>query len=98
MFNVLTIQDIQQNVADYYKLPISDMYSARRKRCMARPRQIAMYLCRKLTPLSQVKIGQKFGGKDHTTVIHAIRNIEYLICVDESIKCDIEHIIKGLEV
>ena len=72
----LTIEKVQKAVADYFKIKISDMKSAKRARAVAYPRQIAMYLCRKTIKASFPEIGQKFGGKDHTTVMHACKKIE----------------------
>jgi len=74
----ITIDEIQRKVAEHYTLRLSDMHSARRSRNVARPRQVAMYLCKKLTPRSLPEIGRKFGGRDHTTVMHAVRKIEEL--------------------
>ncbi len=73
----VTIDIIQEVVANYYNLKIEDLKSARRTRNIAFPRQIAMYLSRKLTDMSLPKIGEEFGGRDHTTVIHAYE--KYLI-------------------
>jgi len=74
----ITIDDIKRRVCDRYNLKISDLNSARRSRSIARPRQIAMYLAKKLTTLSLPEIGRNFGGKDHTTVIHAIKKVDEL--------------------
>lgn len=71
----VTIDIIQEVVANYYNLKIEDLKSARRTRNIAFPRQIAMYLSRKLTDMSLPKIGEEFGGRDHTTVIHAYEKI-----------------------
>ena len=78
----ITIEDIQKRVAEHYGLRMADMLSARRARAVARPRQVAMYLAKQLTPRSLPEIGRKFGGRDHTTVMHAIRRIEELRAVD----------------
>lgn len=75
----ITIEEIQRKVAEHYNIKLIDMHSARRSRYIARPRQIAMYLTKKLTQYSLPEIGRRFGGKDHTTVIHAIKTIEMLI-------------------
>jgi chromosomal replication initiator protein len=69
---------------------MGDMLSARRARAVARPRQVAMYLTKQLTPRSLPEIGRKFGGRDHTTVMHAIRRIEELRAVDAALNDDIE--------
>lgn len=71
----ITLELIQKTVADYYKIKVADMYSPKRTRAIARPRQVAMWLCRELTPHSLPEIGDAFGGRDHTTVLHACRTI-----------------------
>ena len=86
----VTIDDIQRSVARYFSLTMSDLVSARRAREVARPRQIAMYLCKQLTTRSLPEIGRKFGGRDHTTVIHAVRKIEELRSGDHAIDGDVE--------
>ena len=86
----VTIDDIQRSVARYFSLNMSDLVSARRAREVARPRQIAMYLCKQLTTRSLPEIGRKFGGRDHTTVIHAVRKIEELRSDDRAIDGDVE--------
>ena len=72
-------------VAEYYKIKVSEMYSKKRSRTIARPRQIAMALAKELTPLSLPDIGEAFGGRDHTTVIHATSKIARLIREDRSV-------------
>ncbi len=74
----ITIDEIQNKVSNYYNLKIDDLISSRRIRTFARPRQVAMYLSKKLTTRSLPEIGRKFGGRDHTTVIHAVKKIEEL--------------------
>ena len=69
------VENIQKTVADFYKIKISDMYSKKRPASIARPRQIAMYLAKELTQKSLPEIGELFGGRDHTTVLHAVRKI-----------------------
>ena len=86
----VTIEDIQKLVAEHYSIRIADMHSARRARAVARPRQVAMYLAKQLTPRSLPEIGRKFGGRDHTTVMHAIRKIEELRAGDPVLSEDIE--------
>ena len=88
----ITIEDIQKKVAEHYSLRMADMLSARRARAVARPRQVAMYLAKQLTPRSLPEIGRKFGGRDHTTVMHAIRRIEELRAVDAVLNEDIEQL------
>ncbi len=79
---VTTIEDIQKKVAERFNVKVSDMSSPRRLRSIARPRQIAMYLAKALTLRSLSEIGKKFGGKDHTTVMHAVKKVEELISTD----------------
>ena len=85
----ITIDDIQKQVVSFYDLKLGDMTSTRRLRAIARPRQIAMYLAKKLTPASLPHIGREFGGRDHTTVMHAVRKVEDLIKTDELLAADI---------
>jgi chromosomal replication initiator protein len=86
----VTIEEIQKRVAEHYGIKLGDMHSARRARIVARPRQVAMYLAKQLTPRSLPEIGRRFGGRDHTTVMHAIRKIEELRSADSSLNEDIE--------
>lgn len=85
----ITIEDIQKQVAQHFNIKMADMHSARRSRTIARPRQIAMYLAKKLTSRSLPEIGRKFGGKDHTTVMHAVRKIEELQQQDSGVAEDV---------
>lgn len=82
---VPAVADIKREVAHYFRLPLSEMTSERRARDVARPRQVAMYLAKKLTPKSLPNIGRCFGGRDHTTVIHAVKQVERLIGADVAI-------------
>lgn len=86
----VTIDEIQRRVAEHYGIRLSDMTSARRARAVARPRQVAMYLAKQLTPRSLPEIGKKFGGRDHTTVMHAVRRIEELKSADPVMADDVE--------
>ncbi len=86
----VTIEDIQKKVAEHFQIRVSEMYSARRARAVARPRQIAMYLAKQLTQKSLPEIGRKFGGRDHTTVMHAVRKVEELKAEDHSFAEDVE--------
>ncbi len=86
----VTIEEIQKKVAEHFNVKMSDMISARRARVVARPRQAAMYLAKQLTPRSLPEIGRKFGGRDHTTVMHAIKKIEELIATDHGLAEDME--------
>lgn len=92
----LTIHEIQKKVASYFDIKITDMTSARRMRSIARPRQVAMYLAKQLTTRSLSEIGRKFGGKDHTTVMHGIKRIGELIKSDPEVCEDVEKITKML--
>ena len=85
----ITFESIQKTVAEYYKIKISDMHSKKRTRIVARPRQIAMWLAKELTPASLPAIGEAFGGRDHTTVLHACRTISDLRLKDASINHDL---------
>ena len=84
----ISIENIQKTVADYYKIKLSEMYSKKRVRSLARPRQIAMALTKELTPMSLPEIGEAFGGRDHTTVLHACRKVVELIESDQMIARD----------
>ncbi len=86
---VLTLDDIQQQVAAYYNIKLPDLLGARRLRQIARPRQAAMYLAKRLTPKSYPEIGRAFGGRDHTTVMHAVRTIENLLERDPQLVEDV---------
>lgn len=93
----LTIDDIQRKVADYYNIRLADLLSSRRSRQIARPRQIAMYLAKQLTSRSLPEIGRKFGGRDHTTVMHAVKRIEELAQADGALEEDLVHLRRILE-
>jgi chromosomal replication initiator protein len=93
----VTIEEIQKKVAAHYNIRLADMHSARRARNVARPRQVAMYLAKQLTPRSLPEIGRKFGGRDHTTVMHAVRRIEELRQVDSTLAEDIDLLRRMLE-
>lgn len=85
----ITLESIQKTVADYYKIKVADMYSQKRTRAIARPRQVAMWLARDLTPHSLPEIGDAFGGRDHTTVLHACRTIVDLRAKDSHLNNDL---------
>jgi len=93
----ITIEEIQKRVAEHFNIRMSDMHSARRARAVARPRQVAMYLAKQLTSRSLPEIGRKFGGRDHTTVMHAVRKIDELIEDDVSLSEDVELLKRMLE-
>jgi chromosomal replication initiator protein len=92
----VSIENIQKTVADYYKIKVSEMYSKKRSRNVARPRQIAMALAKELTQLSLPDIGDAFGGRDHTTVLHACRKIAMLRATDMDITRDVNSLLKVL--
>ena len=89
----ITIENIQKTVADYYRLKIADMHSKRRPANIAKPRQIAMYLSKEMTQKSLPEIGSAFGGRDHTTVLHAVKKINKERQVDEQLRHDL-HILE----
>ena len=93
----VTIDEIIRKVADHYNLRLTDLLSPRRARSVARPRQVAMFLSKMLTSKSLPEIGRRFGGRDHTTVIHAVRKIEELRNSDAQINEDVELLRRMLE-
>jgi len=93
----ITIEEIQRKVSEHYNIRISDMVGPKRVRSYARPRQVAMFLCKKLTSRSLPEIGRRFGGRDHTTVMHGVRRIEELCLQDGQIAEDIEMLRRALE-
>ncbi|MBI5923309.1 MAG: chromosomal replication initiator protein DnaA [Betaproteobacteria bacterium] len=93
----LTLELIQKTVADYYKLKVAEMYSKKRTRAIARPRQIAMWLSRDLTHHSLPEIGEAFGGRDHTTVLHACRTINELRTKDAILGNDLHVLMQTLK-
>jgi len=92
----ISIENIQKTVADYYKIKVSEMYSKKRTRNVARPRQIAMALAKELTQMSLPDIGEAFGGRDHTTVLHACRKIMDLRTTNGDISRDVNSLLKVL--
>jgi len=93
----VTIDEIIRKVADHYNLRLNDILSPRRARSVARPRQVAMFLAKRLTSKSLPEIGRRFGGRDHTTVIHAVKKIEELRAIDNQIAEDVELLRRMLE-
>jgi chromosomal replication initiator protein len=93
----VTIEEIQKRVAEHFNIRISDMHSARRARSVARPRQVAMYLAKQLTSRSLPEIGRKFGGRDHTTVMHAVKKVDELRDHDTTFAEDVELLRRMLE-
>jgi len=93
----VTIDEIQRRVAEHFNIRLSEMTSERRARAVARPRQIAMYLAKQMTTRSLPEIGRKFGGRDHTTVMHAVRKIEELTLSDRALAEDVELVRRMLQ-
>ncbi len=93
----ITVEEIQRKVSDYYNIRLSDIIGPKRLRSYARPRQVAMYLCKQLTSRSLPEIGRRFGGRDHTTIMHGVRRIEELKVTDGQIAEDVEMLRRALE-
>jgi len=93
----ITIEEIQRKVSDHYNIRLSDLIGPKRLRVYARPRQVAMFLAKQHTSRSLPEIGRKFGGRDHTTVMHGVRRIEELINTDSQIADDVELLRRSLE-
>ena len=93
----ISIEDIQRRVAEHYSIRMTDMFSARRARNVARPRQVAMYLAKQLTSRSLPEIGRRFGNRDHTTVMHAVSRITELMAEDRMLAEDVTLLRKMLE-
>ncbi|MGE5540977.1 MAG: helix-turn-helix domain-containing protein [Bacillota bacterium] len=93
----ITVKEIQDLVIGHYQLASDDMITDRRKRKITRPRQLAMWLARQFTNQSLPTIGRRFGGRDHTTVLHAIRRIDELCAEDSALAADREHLVRMLQ-
>jgi chromosomal replication initiator protein len=93
----VTIEEVQKVVVEHFAIRLADMSSSRRSRAVARPRQVAMYLAKMLTPRSLPEIGKKFGNRDHTTVMHAVRQIEKLTAEDRGLADDVEQLKRRLQ-
>lgn len=93
----VTIEEIQRQVSDHYNIRLSDLIGPKRVRIFARPRQVAMYLSKHMTSRSLPEIGRRFGGRDHTTVMHGVRRIDELRVADSQIAEDIELLRRALE-
>ena len=89
-------EDIQEIVANRFHIKVSDLKSKRRTKTLVHPRQIAMYLCRELTDASFPEIGRDFGGKDHTTIIHACKQVQKSLETDTSLQTMIDGITKEI--
>jgi len=92
----ITLELIQKYVSDYYKIKVAEMYSQKRTRAIARPRQVAMWLARELTPHSLPEIGEAFGGRDHTTVLHACRTIKDMRAKDGQLNNDLHVLLQSI--
>jgi chromosomal replication initiator protein len=92
----ITIDEIQRKVAEHFNIKVAEMFSDRRARVVARPRQVAMYLAKQLTTRSLPEIGRKFGGRDHTTVMHAVKKIDELMGLDQAFREDVELLRRAL--
>jgi chromosomal replication initiator protein len=93
----ISVEEIQRRVAEHYNIRLSDMIGPKRVRTFARPRQVAMFLCKQLTSRSLPEIGRRFGGRDHTTVMHGVKRIEELRSSDGQIAEDLELLRRALE-
>ena len=93
----ITVENMQKTVADYFKIKVADLYSKKRTRQIARPRQVAMWLAKQLTSQSYPAIGEAFGGRDHTTVLHAVRTIESLRSKDNELNHDVHVLLQVLK-
>ena len=93
----ISVENIQKTVADFSNIKVADMYSKKRPANIARPRQIAMYLAKELTQKSLPEIGELFGGRDHTTVLHGVRRIEALRGEDAQIADDLAALRRAIE-
>ncbi|MBL8418995.1 MAG: chromosomal replication initiator protein DnaA [Dechloromonas sp.] len=91
------IDNIQKTVADYYKIKVAELFSKKRTRAIARPRQLAMWLCREVTSHSYPEIGEAFGGRDHTTVIHAVKTIDSLRLKESELNHDLHVLLQVLK-
>ncbi len=93
----VSIDEIQRRVSEHFNVRLSELIGPKRVRTIARPRQIAMYLCKQLTSRSLPEIGRRFGGRDHTTVMHGVRRIEELRMTDSQLSDDLELLRRALE-
>ena len=93
----LTIEEIQRKVAEHYNVRLSDLIGPKRLRAIARPRQVAMYLSKQMTHRSLPEIGKRFGGRDHTTIMHGVRKIEELMATDSQLADDLQLLKRQLQ-
>ena len=94
---LMPVSEIQRKVAEHYNIRLADMIGPKRLRTIARPRQVAMYLAKQLTPRSLPEIGRRFGGRDHTTIMHGVRRIEELMTTDSQMADDLQLLRRQLE-
>ena len=93
----ITVEEIQRKVSEHYNIRLSDIIGPKRVRTYARPRQVAMYLAKQMTSRSLPEIGRRFGGRDHTTVMHGVKRIEELMIQDGQVAEDLEMLRRTLE-
>ena len=93
---VITIEQIQRKVSDFFSVKMADLKAKNRTKAVAFPRQIAMYLARQLTHASLSEVGRAFGGKDHTTVLHAVDKIQRLLQDDPKLRKTVDGLIQGI--
>ncbi|NRA88444.1 MAG: chromosomal replication initiator protein DnaA, partial [Rhizobiales bacterium] len=94
---IIRVHDIIKSVSDFYQVSKADLFSARRHRSIVRPRQIGMYLAKMLTSRSLPEIGRRFGGRDHTTVLHAVRKIDDLLKKDPILTEEVARLKREIE-
>ncbi|HEU4638650.1 MAG TPA: helix-turn-helix domain-containing protein, partial [Candidatus Binatia bacterium] len=94
----ITVENIQKTICDYFNIKLNDLKAKRRTQNIALPRQVAMYLCRKYTGASFPGIGDQFGGRDHSTVIHASKTIERKMKEDPQMQITVEKLEKNLHI
>jgi chromosomal replication initiator protein len=93
----VSIDEIQRKVAEHYNVKLAEMIGPKRHRTIARPRQVAMYLCKMLTTRSLPEIGRRFGGRDHTTILHGVKKVEELMSTDSQLNDDIQMLRRVLQ-
>ena len=95
---IVTLDHIQRKVADFFGLKMSDLRARNRSRAVSFPRQIAMYLCRQLTHASLAEVGRAFGGKDHTTVLHAVEKVQTMLQEDPKFKKTVDTLTQEISI
>jgi chromosomal replication initiator protein len=94
---IITIDQVQRKVCDFFGVRLSDLKAKNRTKAVAFPRQVAMYLSRQLTHASLAEVGRAFGGKDHTTVLHAVDKIQTLLQEDPKLRKAVDGLIQGIQ-